>query len=191
MKAYNHIEDGELIALLARGDRSAFTEIFNRYNKLLYSHVFNKIRDEEASRDLVQDIFVILWEKRSLVKNINLAGYLFTMTRNRILNLLSHNKIVSDYFTTVQYDVLPSAQMADEMIREKQLEAIIQAEINALPPRMREVFVLSRYKYLSNREIAEKLGLSEHTVADQIKKSLKTLRSRIGLRILMCFIQVF
>lgn len=185
MAAYELKDDGELIALLVAGDRSAFTEIFNRYNKLLYSHVLNKIRDEDAAEDLVQDIFVVLWEKRSLVQNINLSGYLFTMTRNRILNMLSHSKIVSEYASTIQNYEQPSYPKTDELIREKQLSAIIEAEINALPPRMREVFVLSRYKHLSNKEIAARLGLSEHTVADQIKKSLKTLRFRIGVRILI------
>jgi len=185
MAAYDLKDDGELIALLVAGDRSAFTEIFNRYNKLLYSHVLNKIRDEDAAEDLVQDIFVVLWEKRSLVKNINLSGYLFTMTRNRILNMLSHSKIVSDYASAIKNYEQPSYPKTDELIREKQLSAIIEAEINALPPRMREVFVLSRYKHLSNKEIAARLGLSEHTVADQIKKSLKTLRFRIGVRILI------
>lgn len=191
MTAYDLKDDGELIALLVAGDRSAFTEIFNRYNKLLYSHVFNKIRDEGAAQDLVQDIFVVLWEKRDLVKNINLSGYLFTMTRNRILNLLSHGKIVSDYASAIQNYAPSSYPMADELIREKQLSEIIETEINALPPRMREVFVLSRYKHLSNKEIAARLGLSEHTVADQIKKSLKTLRFRIGVRILMSCTIIF
>ncbi|TJZ59904.1 RNA polymerase sigma-70 factor [Sphingobacterium olei] len=185
MAAYDLKDDGELIALLVAGDRSAFTEIFNRYNKLLYSHVLNKIRDEDAAEDLVQDIFVVLWEKRSLVQNINLSGYLFTMTRNRILNMLSHSKIVSDYASAIKNYEQPSYPIADELIQEKQLSAIIESEINALPPRMREVFVLSRYKHLSNKEIAARLGLSEHTVADQIKKSLKTLRFRIGVRILI------
>ena len=191
MTAYDLKDDGELIALLVAGDRSAFTEIFNRYNKLLYSHVFNKIRDEGAAQDLVQDIFVVLWEKRDLIKNINLSGYLFTMTRNRILNLLSHGKIVSDYASAIQNYAPSSYPMADELIREKQLSEIIETEINALPPRMREVFVLSRYKHLSNKEIAARLGLSEHTVADQIKKSLKTLRFRIGVRILMSCTIIF
>lgn len=191
MTIYATKDDGELIALLTDGDRSAFTEIFNRYNKLLYSHVLNKIRDEAAAQDIVQDIFVILWEKRSIVKNINLSGYLFTMTRNRVLNLLSHGKVVSNHILNVQNYEQPSYPMADELIREKQLAEIIDTEINALPPRMREIFILSRFKHLSNKEIAAKLKLSEHTVADQIKKSLKKLRYRIGVKILLGCVIIF
>jgi RNA polymerase sigma-70 factor (family 1) len=187
MEVYCAYSNQELITLLKEGDRTAFTEIFNRYNKLLYSHVYNKMRDEEAARDLVQDVFVVLWEKRESIQNINLAGYLFTMSKNRILNLLSHHKIVSDYASSIQNYAHSDIQMADELIREKQLAAIIETEINALPPRMREVFKLSRFEHLSNKEIAVKLSLSEHTVADQIKKSLKILRYKIGLSVLVGF----
>ncbi len=185
MAAYSAYTDQELVALLKEGNRNAFAEIFDRYNKLLYNHVYNKLRDEEGSRDLVQDVFVILWEKREIVQNINLAGYLFTMSKNKILNLLSHHKIVSNYASSIQNYVQQHTEMADELIREKQLTAIIEAEINALPPRMRAVFILSRREHLSNKEIAQQLNLSEHTVADQIKKSLKTLRYKIGLGVLL------
>lgn len=191
MAAYSAYTDQELVALLKKGERDAFTEIFNRYNKLLYSHVYNKLRDEEGSRDLVQDVFVVLWEKRDTIQNINLAGYLFTMSRNRILNLVSHHKIVSDYATSIQAYAQQHTEAADELIREKQLTALIEAEINALPARMREVFILSRREHLSNKEIAHQMRLSEHTVADQIKKSLKILRYKIGLSILLNLIHFF
>jgi RNA polymerase sigma-70 factor (family 1) len=161
MEAYCSYTNQELIDLLKTGDRVAFTEIFNRYNQLLYSHVFNKMRDDEAARDLVQDIFVVLWEKRESVQNINLAGFLFTMSRNKILNLLSHHKIVTDHATSFHRYAQSATQMADDLIREKQLSAIIEAEIDALPPKMREIFKLSRFGYLSNKEIAAKLELSE------------------------------
>lgn len=189
MAVYQAYTDQQLMALLKEEDRTAFTEIFNRYNKLLYSHVFNKLRDEETARDLVQDVFVVLWEKRKSVQHIHLAGYLFTMSRNRLLNLLSHHKVVADHFASIQNFVPGHMRMADDLIIEKQLSTIINEEIENLPLRMREIFKLSRFEHLKNKEIAEKLNLSEHTVADQIKKSLKILRYKIGLSILMFFIQ--
>lgn len=188
MADYSKFSDAVLTDLLKAGNRVAFTEIFNRYNKLLYSHVYNKLRDEESTRDLVQDIFVILWEKRAVIENKNLTGYLFTMTRNRILNLVSHHKVVSDYEKSIRKYIQPNSGMADHLIREKQLAAIIEEEIACLPPKMREIFKMSRKDYLSNKEIATKLNLSEHTVADQIKKSLKTLRFKIGLSILIAIL---
>ncbi|WP_121810208.1 RNA polymerase sigma-70 factor [Mucilaginibacter kameinonensis] len=185
MKSYRSYSDLELLDLVKEEDRNAFVEIFERYNKLLYSHVYNKLRDEDTSRDLVQDVFVALWEKRDMIKNVNLSGYLFTMSRNKILNLVSHHKIVTDYATTIQNFAEVSEGLADERIREKQLAEIINKEINALPERMREVFLMSRFEHLSNREIAEKLNLSEQTVATHIKKSLRVLRQKIGMAIFL------
>lgn len=185
MMPYSEYTDQELIVFLNKGDRLAFTEIFNRFYKLLYIHVYNKLRDETESMDVVQDIFVVLWEKRMNVQNINLSGFLFTMTRNKILDLVSHNKVVTDYEESIKNYVHPQVAAADELIREHQLAEIINTEIAALPPRMREIFELSRFEHLSNKEIAIRLNLSEHTVADQIKKSLKTLRIKIGLSVIM------
>lgn len=188
MPSYQAHTDQELVVLLRAGDHMAFSEIFSRYNKLLYSHAYNKLRKEDEAQDIVQDIFVKLWERHGEVQDINLSGYLFTMVRNKILNLLSHNKIVSNYSEYLQKYLPGETGATDHLIREKQLAEIIEAEIAALPPRMREIFELSRNQHLSNKEIAQQLQLSEHTVADQIKKSLRALRLRIGLIAFLAFL---
>jgi RNA polymerase sigma-70 factor (ECF subfamily) len=138
------------------------------------------LRDEHQAKDVVQDVFIKLWEKRSQVESGNLAGYLFTMARNRILNIISHDKIVADYKEFLQKYRGAAINHTDHLALSNELETIIEAEIARLPPKMREVFMLSRKAWLSNKEIAVKLGLSEHTVADQIKKSLYRLRTKIA-----------
>lgn len=185
MVAYNTYSDRELIAFLKEGDHAAFTEIFHRYNQLLYSHTYNKLRDEEESRDIVEDVFMKLWEKQANLEDTNLAGYLFTLARNQILNLISHRKVVSAYTDSLKTYLSQYSESTDHLVRRKQLKEIIDEEINALPPRMREIFLLSRKEYLSNKEIAKKLDLSEHTVADQIKKALRTLRLRVPFKCLL------
>lgn len=180
MRLFSALTDEELLSLLQNGEEDAFTEIFNRYNKLLYSHVFNKLRDGQEAKDVVQDVFIKLWEKRSQIESGNLAGYLFTMARNRILNIVSHDRIVADYKAFLQRQPAAGIGHPDHLAQRKELETIIESEIAMLPPRMREVFMLSRKAWLSNKEIAVKLGLSEHTVADQIKKSLHRLRIKIA-----------
>jgi RNA polymerase sigma-70 factor (family 1) len=184
---YAKLSDAELNFLLKNGDRSAYTEIFNRYNKFLYSHAYNKLRDSEDAMDIVQEVFIKLWEKPPQLDDLNLPAYLVTMVRNRILNLISHQKIVNDYTLSLK-DYMNNINETDHLIREKQLSEIIEEEIASLPTKMRQVFELSRKEHLSNKEIAHKLGLSEHTVADQIKKSLKTLRIKLGLAILMIYL---
>lgn len=187
MAAYSAYTDQELVALLQQGDGLAFREVFERYSSLLYQHTFNKIRNSEEARDVVQEIFAKLWAKHDELDftTLNLKGYLYTTVRNAVFDLLRHKVHVDAYAESYTRYVADNVAETDYLIREKQFAAIIEAEIAALPPRMREVFELRRVENLSNKEIAEKLKLSEHTVKDQMKKALKILRPKIGLVIIM------
>lgn len=118
-------------------------------------------------------------------RTLNLSGYLYTTARNAVFDLLRHKVHVDAYAESYTRFVEDNVAETDYLIREKQFAAMIEAEIAALPPRMREVFELRRVENLSNKEIAEKLNLSEHTVKDQMKKALKILRPKIGLVIIM------
>jgi len=182
MSDYSKLSDEELATCFREGDRHAFAEIFERYNDLLYAHAYNKLRNREEARDIVQDVFVRFWNKHAQIElKINLSGYLYVMVRNSIFSLMSHKGVVNNYASSFNTFKCAGEAVTDHLVREKQLAAIIAAEIAALPPRMREVFELSRKENLTNKQIAERLGLSEFTVADQIKKALRVLRLRIGL----------
>lgn len=182
---YKDLQDEQLSALLKRGDHVAFTEIFNRYTSLLYLHAYNKLRNDTEARDVVQEMFIRLWDKREAIdENNNLAGYLYRAVMNGIFNVLKHKKVVSSYAET--FSRVPHQRGGtDHLIREKQLAAMIAAEINALPPRMREVFELRRNEFLSNKQVAEQLNITESTVADQMKKALKILRAKMGMHFIL------
>lgn len=180
MDPTNQYSDANLWLRVREGDEGAFKEIFERYNALLYSHVINKLDDEDEARDMVQDIFIALWEKRSTIHEVNIAGYLFTAARNKILNSIRHKKIIDRFekdFRNFAGD--HAANNVENSIYKRELEAIIEMEIAALPERMREVFELSRKGCLAHQEIADQLGISKHTVNDHIKASLKILRLKV------------
>lgn len=182
MLLYGQFSDVELIAALKLGDRSAFAEIFDRYSDLLYVHAYNKLRHKEEAKDMVQDVFIKLWDKhRQLEIKSNLSGYLYVMVRNSIFSLISHKNVINNYSAAFCKFRLEGEAVTDHLIREKQLAKIIEAEIAALPPRMREVFELRRKEHLSNKQIALRLNISELTVSDQMKKALRQLRLRMGL----------
>jgi RNA polymerase sigma-70 factor (family 1) len=187
MAAYSALSDQELVILLKIGDGNAFTEIFDRYSSLLYQHTYNKIRNSEEARDIVQEIFAKLWTKYDELdfKTLNLKGYLYTAARNAVFDLLRHKVHIDAYADSYTRFTAAGTSETDYLIREKQFAAIIEAEIAGLPPKMREVFELRRVDNLPNKAIAEKLNLSEHTVKDQMKKALKILRPKIGLIIIM------
>lgn len=180
---YGDFQDGELVALLAKSDKRAYSEIFYRYNKLLYSHAYNKLREREDAKDIVSEVFYALWAKREQsLPEYNLVGYLFIAVRYKIADFLSRKQLKDHYIQSLQNFIDEPKQInTDHLIRENQLRKIIEEEIAALPPRMQEIFRMSRFEQMSHREIAEKLSLSEQTVKDQVKKALRILRVKLGL----------
>ncbi|PTS96411.1 RNA polymerase subunit sigma-70 [Pedobacter sp. HMWF019] len=174
--------------MLKSADKAAFTELFNRYNRLLYGHAYRRLKDKEEAQDIVQEVFSSLWAKKEILAfNTNFGGYLYTAIRHKILNLLAHRQIESDYVDSLQNFLDTGSVLTDHLIREKQLKALIEKEIAALPPRMRLVFEMSRNQHLSHKAIAEELNITESTVTDQIKKALRILRPRLGAVLFILF----
>jgi RNA polymerase sigma-70 factor (family 1) len=189
MPNYKTYTDQRLLDILKNGDEAAFTEVYDRYSALLLIHADNKLDDEDEARDVVQDVFVRLWEKRDQITVYsNLSGYLYSAVRNQIFNMIKHRKVISTYTEGLLNANANNQIYADHLIREKEFASIIEAEIAALPPRMRVVFELRRMENLSNKEVAVKLGITELTVIDQMKKAMKVLRIKIGLIIIIALI---
>ncbi|TCC92182.1 RNA polymerase sigma-70 factor [Pedobacter frigiditerrae] len=174
--------DTELIELLKSEDALAYTIIYNKYFDVLYLQAYQKLRDKEEAQDLLHELFAQLWNKRnSLVINSSLSGYLYTAVRNKVLDVISHQEVESKYIKSLQGYIEQGYCITDHNIREKQLSALIESGIASLPPKMREVFNLSRKDKLSHKEIAAQLNLSEQTVKKQINNALKILRSKLGM----------
>ncbi|RZK78449.1 MAG: RNA polymerase sigma-70 factor [Pedobacter sp.] len=187
MTPYSIHTDDELAALLRQGDQAAYTEIFTRYNKVLYSHVYNKLRLKEEAYDIVHDVFYALWAKREQnTPNSNLIGYLFKAVRYKVADFLSHKQVEDKYVTSLQSFINEQPAYTDYKVREQQLKDIIEQEISALPERMQLIFRMSRYEEKTHRQIAEELNLSEETVKDQVKKALRILRVKLGLFVFLC-----
>lgn len=181
MSAYGTYTDQELIVRLRRGDAAAFTEIFKRYQSLLYVFAYKKIGDREEAKDLIHEMFAGVWEKRDVLHVPgDLAAYLYTVLKNRIFDIYKHKKVTQRYLDTFQtyLDAEPAA--ADFRVRHNDLAALIDREIAALPPKMRQVFELSRKTNLNRKEISELLEVSEETVKSRMYNALKILKGRLG-----------
>jgi RNA polymerase sigma-70 factor (family 1) len=189
MRTLQSLTDLELIALLQAGDIAAFTEIHERYYGVLYIHAYKRLPDREEVKDILQELFSHVWNnKESLKGTNNLPAYLYASVRNRILNIFRHKKIRSDYVESFQSFLdQNNAPIADEILQEKELVALIEREIASLPPQMRLIFDLSRNAHLSHKEIAEKLNISPLTVKKQVNNSLKILRTKLGMHFLILF----
>jgi RNA polymerase sigma-70 factor (family 1) len=182
MADYSNYTDTELAVLLKEGDHHAYTAIYDRYKFLLYTHAFKKLQDREEARDVVQEVFVTLWNKRDVINTqLNLAGYMYTALRNTILNIFAHKEVRTRYIESMAGYFINDYAQTDHRIRSQQLASLIDREIAALPAKMQKVFVLSRKEHLSRKEISLQLDISEATVDRQIANALKILRARLTL----------
>lgn len=171
--------EAQLLGLIKEGDYDAFNEIYNRHSSSLYGAAYNVLRDKEACMDILQDIFAWFWEHRAQWQLTGCKGYLLTAVKFKTANYIRNNKFRNSFFQEI--DVLQVAgDDKNSKIEVDQLIAFIKDITNELPLRCREIFELSRYKQLSNKEIASKLNISEKTVENQITIALKKLRGRLG-----------
>lgn len=173
--------DPALTDLLKSGNQAAFTEIYERYKGLLYIYACKIAKDDDIAEDLVQEIFINLWNKRQTIRlTSSLSSYLYTSIRYKFFDLVDHRKVRADYVQVFQTFLDKGEYLTDNYILEKELAAIIEREIDNLPEKMREIFLLSRRENLTNKEIAGHLNISEKTVKNQVSTALKTLRVKLG-----------
>lgn len=181
METYNKYSDLELVSRLRDSDRFAYTEIYNRFKRPLYSFLWKRLGDKETVRDILHDVFLTIWEKReSISYETSLSGYLFSAVRNKLLDIVARDKVRQRYVDSFYIFINMEDISTDHLVRTKELSAHIEQEISKLPPKTREVFELSRISNLSRREIAEQLGVSEQTVKSHMFNALKTLRLKLG-----------
>lgn len=189
MILYTELSDGELVDLLQQGDRGAFTEIYHRYKYLLYIHVYKRLRNADEAEDLIHDLFTVLWNNReTFVLKTHLSGYLYTAVRNRIFKLLAHQDVESVYIQSFFETAEKAVNVTDHLVRENQMNDLIEREIASLPLKMRQIFEMSRKQHLSHKEIADQLQLSEQTVSKQVTNALKILRTKLGLFAFLLFL---
>ncbi len=185
---YDKLSDKELAVLLSNKDRSAFTEIYNRYKAVLFLHSLRMLKDDLEAEDLVHDLFSALWtraEKYNTETPLNY--YLYRSVKNRVLDVFAHKKVQNKHMESLQEIIESGSYITDNTIREKELGKLIEREITLLPKKMREIFEMSRNQNLSHAQIAAELNISDKTVKKQINNAIKILRNRLDLYVFFNF----
>lgn len=173
------LSDEDLLKLVSQGDQNAFGIIFEKYWKRLYSYAYRIYREEEICEDVVQEIFISLWNNSQNILILNLEAYLLKSVKYKISNHIRSLKFTKDHLDVLEGIIVSQKSIND--VEYKEFESGIMEKINKLSPKCREVFVLSRIEYLSNSEIAARLNLSIHTVEKHISNALKELRGNLNV----------
>jgi RNA polymerase sigma-19 factor, ECF subfamily len=169
----------DILEKLQQKDIKSFELVFHTYYPELCRFAQKYIPDQLAAEDLVQDLFVNLWNNLgNLMINTSLKSYLYACVRNSAFNAIKHQKVVDRYEGEIAKDVKVFHDSNELEVDE--LQQHITEAINKLPDRCREVFQLSRNEGLKYAEIAIELQISVKTVEVQMGKALKTLRSDLG-----------
>lgn len=173
--------DEELFARIEQGDEEAFTQIYNKYHKLLYVLSYRYLMNAEMAEDAVQHVFTRLWEFRSELRvGVSLKNFLFTMTKNHILNIIrnENNALAKNYEMAQAAPGIEDNLI--ENLEKKELMSLFYKALDKLPPQKRDICLMKVRDELTNQEIADKLKLSINTIKTHYSDALKLLRVSLG-----------
>lgn len=178
MKSNVSNEEIFILQRMIEGDENAFKFFFDTYYDNLCNFVNSYIRDETLAEDVVQNIFIYLWENRnSLPVNCSIKSYLYTASKNKSLNHLRNeknkNRIVGELLTQAEFN---SGEKADQFLEFEELRTVISSAIDVLPANCKTIYKLSRDEGLTNKEIAERLGISVKTVENQMTIAIRKIK---------------
>lgn len=168
-----------LVRNLSKGNLLAFNTLYKEYSGRLYRFALGYLKSEAETEELVQEVFTIIWEKRSdLKEELSFKSFLFTIAFNIIRKHFRTKVYLSEYFKKRTSDDLDI--QTSQKITYDSLYQYINELVNQLPERRKEIFIKSRLEDLSIKEISEKLKISHKTVENQLTKALKFIRTNLN-----------
>ncbi len=172
-------DQARLIQGLKAGNQNVFKEIFDYYYEPLTKYCYLRMNSADDAEELVQDIFVKLWQKRaSLQINISLKAYLYRTALNRIINYQDHLRVRREHESHVKHSSSETIEPSEEL-QAAEIQFLVQEVISNMPEKRRVVYEMSRRDGLKYAEIAEKLGVSVKTVEAHLSKALEQLRQQL------------
>lgn len=178
--------NAEFVEKLRAGDLASYKQVFDIYYKDLLKYANRFLNDIESSRDLVQEVYCYMWEKRSTLSiESSLDSYLFRAVRNACINQIKRNKLKVNYIQEFMLRVNSEDTFSIERksgydhLVEQDLKEMIESIVESLPAQRGNIFKLSRFKGLKNQEIADMYNISVRTVETQIFKALKVFREKL------------
>lgn len=170
-------EDQQLVQSLQKGNVAAFDSLFERYSPKLYGFAFKYFRNETEAEELVQEVFVKVWENRqSLKTEHSFKSYLFTIALNQIRRYFNKKAVSLRYLESLQHE----PEFSDPALAEDYESALqkLNSIIDQMPSRRREIFIKSKLEGKSSKEVAAELNISPGTVDNQVSEALRFLRSQ-------------
>lgn len=172
------LNETELLHLLKEGDEGAFTALYRKYWFTLYKVAWRRMEHKDKAKDVVQDVFISLWNRRKELEIDCLEAWLLTAAKYQVLKRLSREKISADIALEDDIHVQDNSS-TDERIRTKEYAADLEAIIRNLPHKRREIFLLRYEQSLTTSDIASRLNLTRKTVQNQLIRAMQDIKSSL------------
>lgn len=158
----------------------AFDTAFNSFWEPIYRKAYSKVQSSDLAKDLTQEVFIVFWQNFDNLKPENqVLPYLYSILRNKILQHFEKDEVRLRYALKVSQMVTPNTPSSHHLLIGKELSAIIKEEVEKMPARMKQIYILKKDQYYTNKAIAEELSLSEQTVKNQLQNAYQRLKVRI------------
>lgn len=165
-----------MIKGIAKGEEQAFKYLFDSYYQLLVTFAFRYVQDLDTARNIVQEVFVVLFEKRTEIHiHTSLKSHLYQSVRNRALNLIKREKMQREHHGRIMDERVETVEHYEDWMVDE-LENRIGVVVDKLPLQCRKIFRMSRRDGIPNADIAQELSISKRTVETQISKALRKIR---------------
>lgn len=176
--AEKQIDERTLVLRLTEGDERAFCELYAAYKNRLIYFAMRFLKSREYAEDIFQDAFTLIWQGRRFINpDASFSSYLYTIVRNRVLNQLRDLENQDKLKSQIMEQAVDYTDDVKDHILVNDLRSLIASALQQLTARQREIFLMSREKEMSHKEIADALGISVNTVQEHISSSLRILRA--------------
>lgn len=173
-----NLSEQEIIKAIREGNTETFRQVFDACYETLCQYAFTILKNAEEAEDIVQFMFLKLWDKRETLDiKKTVRSYLFRSVYHRCINHLEHKTIVRNHQRNSKS--IPALHTQQPEVFPDELEESVRRAIDRLPPKCRTIFILSRYEELTYAEIAKRLNISVNTIQNQICKALRILREEL------------
>jgi len=187
MPTKTNLSSNLLVLEFTKSNKRAFRKLYELYWEAMYVKAISIVENEIIAKDIVQEIWIKLWQKREAIEIQNFEAYIHTAVRNNCYKYLRDKK-----FSSVRLEFIEKSYILSESASKKQHDleetlSTIKQAMNSLPKRCKQIFELSRFKHYSNEEIAMELGISKKSVENQISVAVKSIRSNLTILLIFIF----
>ncbi len=180
----SNYQESDILKDVSRGNEKAFQELFNEWQPRLSAFLFKISKSKETTEEIVSDVFLKIWINRENLENVsNFKAYLFTACKNQAINALKKNLNEIKHLKNIEREssinefILPFEEGIDDKF------PLIDAALNTLPERQKQVYILSRFHHLTYEEIAKKLGIGKESVKTHMKLATASITTYLKARI--------